>query len=90
MSRRANHGSVPAPTLDDHSLFVDELVKLVQTIVNESGDPQGFDARQWVTKWLATPLPALGERRPIELTTTQADRELLKRLLRRAQAGVYS
>ncbi|WP_425601694.1 antitoxin Xre/MbcA/ParS toxin-binding domain-containing protein [Dyella subtropica] len=90
MSHRSNQDSVPASTHDGHSSFIDELVKLVQTMVYESGDPHHFDAKQWVTEWLSTPLPALGGRKPIEFTNTQDDRELLKSLLRRTQSGAYS
>ena len=46
--------SLPPPVLTD----------LVQQIVMESGNPEGFDAEAWLQEWLAAPLPAFGNRRP--------------------------
>jgi len=40
------------------------LTDLVQQIVMESGNPEGFDAEAWLQEWLAAPLPAFGNRRP--------------------------
>ena len=34
------------------------LVGQVQQMVDESGDPEGFDAAAWVAQWLEKPLPA--------------------------------
>ncbi|MFL9875830.1 MbcA/ParS/Xre antitoxin family protein [Paraburkholderia megapolitana] len=39
-------------------------------MVAESGDPIGFDARQWLNRWLREPVPALGGRLPVEFLHT--------------------
>lgn len=47
--------------------FLAKLVAQVKTILAESGDLElvkGFDADAWVARWVAEPLPALGERHP--------------------------
>jgi uncharacterized protein (DUF2384 family) len=69
---------------------VEKLVAQVQTMVEESGNPNGFDAGRWVQGWLQKPLPALGGRRPVEYMSTQEGRELVAQLLAMAQSGAYA
>ena len=66
------------------------LVGLVQQIVEESGDPEGFDATAWVGQWLEQPLPALGGAKPSEYMDTNIGQDLIAQLLRQAQAGTYA
>jgi uncharacterized protein (DUF2384 family) len=66
------------------------LIAQVQTMVEESGNPNGFDAARWVQEWLQKPLPALGGKRPVEYMSTQEGRELVGRLLAMAQSGAYA
>jgi uncharacterized protein (DUF2384 family) len=66
------------------------LIAQVQTMVEESGNPNGFDAARWVREWLQKPLPALGGKRPVEYMSTQEGRELVGRLLAMAQSGAYA
>lgn len=65
------------------------VVATVQRIVEESGDPDGFDARQWVREWVHEPLRTLGGTRPIDLLQTDEGLDEVLRLLRQAQAGTY-
>ena len=67
-----------------------ELAAQVQAVVDESGDPEGFDAAKWVRRWLQTPLPALGGKRPAEYMSTSEGRQLVSRLLAMAQSGAYA
>lgn len=66
------------------------LVGLVQSMVEESGEPEGFDAAQWLRRWIQIPVPALGGRTPADMLGTAAGQEEVARLLRQAQAGVYA
>jgi uncharacterized protein (DUF2384 family) len=66
------------------------LIAQVQTMVEESGNSNGFDAARWVQEWLQKPLPALGGKRPVEYMSTQEGRELVGRLLAMAQSGAYA
>ncbi|MGO4505256.1 antitoxin Xre/MbcA/ParS toxin-binding domain-containing protein [Dyella sp. 2YAF14] len=68
----------------------DKLVTEVEAIVNESGDPHGFDAAAWVDNWLHQSVPALGGRTPAQHLETDDGFALLIRLLRQSQAGTYS
>lgn len=71
-------------------LGVARLVGQVETIVNQSGNPDGFDPARWIGNWLAAPHPALGGRVPAEFVSRAAGRELLEALLGRTQSGAYS
>lgn len=65
------------------------LIGQVQAMVEESGDPEGFDAALWVARWLERPLPALG-RCPAEFMDTHDGQRLVSDLVARMQSGTYS
>jgi len=67
-----------------------KLIGQIQSMIEESGDPEGFDAAQWFDQWLDKPLAALGGRTPSEFMSTAEGRELLSRLLATAQSGAYA
>ena len=69
---------------------VQELAALVQRMVDESGDPVGFDAHAWTTRWLHRPLPALGGVCPVEYMKTPDDRAIVKTLILSMQSGAYN
>ena len=71
-------------------LCVARLVGQVQNIVDESGDPQGFDATAWVSRWLNEPLPALGGVRPLDLLDTTAGQALVSNTLAQIHSGAYA
>jgi len=70
--------------------FTAKLVEQIETMIAESGDPEGFDAALWVDEWVNKPLPALGGRAPCELIGSAEGRAWLSRLLATAQSGTYS
>jgi putative toxin-antitoxin system antitoxin component (TIGR02293 family) len=66
-----------------------KLVGQVQTLVHESGDPQGFDAARWLAQWLERPIPALGGRLPAEYMDTLEGQQIVAGLLERT-GGAYA
>lgn len=66
------------------------LTVLVQSMLNDSGDQTGFDARAWLDHWLTGVIPALGNRRPIDVLNEPDGLEVVRSLLLRAQSGAYS
>ncbi|MEK6346349.1 MAG: antitoxin Xre/MbcA/ParS toxin-binding domain-containing protein [Burkholderia sp.] len=66
------------------------LIGQVQSMVEESGEPSGFDAAQWVAQWIERPNPALGGGAPAELMDTVAGQELVGAVLARMQGGAYA
>jgi len=71
-------------------LGIARLVGQVSTVVQESGNPEGFDAAKWVAAWLDRPLQALGGKRPAELMDTADGRGIVSDLVARMQSGVYA
>ena len=66
------------------------LVGQVQAMVEESGNPKGFDSAQWVAHWLELPLPALAGVRPAQLMDTAEGQGIVSNLLARVQSGAYA
>ena len=66
------------------------LIGQVQTMVCESGDPEGFNAADWVARWIDRPLPALGGLRPAELMDTYDGQALVSSMVARMQNGAYA
>ena len=62
----------------------------MQVMVDESGDPEGFDAAKWVSSWLERPLPALGNRTPAEFMDTSEGQQVVANLLASARSGVFA
>lgn len=71
-------------------LGIARLVGQVSTVVQESGNPEGFDAAKWVAAWLDRPLQALGGKRPAELMDTADGRGIVSDLVARMQSGAYA
>ena len=71
-------------------LAVVRLIGRADTMVQESGDPVGFDAPRWTAEWLQHPHPALGGRTPGELLDTADGRALVTDLLAQQQSGAYA
>lgn len=53
-------GQEPPSSDEGRMLGIASLIAQIQTMIEESGDPLGFDAENWVARWLDRPLPALG------------------------------
>src|SRR5207253_9865541 len=67
VNRRARESKNLSPEDSERVLGMARLVGQVQSMVNESGDPRGFNAAEWVARWLEEPLAALGGQKPVEL-----------------------
>lgn len=71
-------------------LGVAKLIGQVEAIVAEAGDPQGFSAPEWISRWLREPLPALGGTAPIDLLDTMEGQAMVAEALARIQSGAYA
>ena len=67
-----------------------DLLAKVTLMVEKSGNPEGFDAVAWLSRWLADPVPALGGARPIDLIGTTEGRELVATTLDQMLSGAYA
>lgn len=66
------------------------LVGQLEAIIEEAGDPEAFDARSWMSRWLTEPLPALGNARPIDYMDTMEGQHLVSRTLAQIVSGAYA
>jgi putative toxin-antitoxin system antitoxin component (TIGR02293 family) len=67
-----------------------KLVGQVQVMVEQSGDPTGFDAAKWLGEWFERPLPALGGKCPAEYMDTSEGQQLVSSLIAKMQSGAYA
>lgn len=96
---RIARSSISRKAREERSLSIDEsaraiglarLIGQVQSMVEESGNREEFDAAKWTAEWLESPLPALGGRRPAEYMDTDAGQAIVSNLLARTTSGAYA
>ena len=90
VERKARESKPLSPDESSRVLGIGHLVGQVQRMVEESGQPEGFDAAAWVARWLEKPVPALDGMRPAELMDTTEGQGIVSNLLSRTQSGAYS
>jgi putative toxin-antitoxin system antitoxin component (TIGR02293 family) len=88
--RRAKYNQPLSSSDSERILGVARLVGLVSRMVEESGDCEGFDAAEWVGRWLRRPHRALGGKRPSDYLDTMDGQSFLFMLLQRQQSGAFS
>jgi len=66
------------------------LIDMVQTMIEQSGEPTGFDSARWVSAWLTKPLPALAGETPASYMDTFEGQKLVAKLLAMSQSGAYA
>ena len=89
-NRKVKQQQILAPEESERVVGLAKLVGQVQAIVEESGDPAGFDAEAWTRRWLHEPLPALGGVAPVTLLDTMEGQALVSQALSRIQSGAYA
>ncbi len=66
------------------------LTDLVQQIVMESGNPEGFNAEAWLQEWLAAPLPAFNNHSPWDVLQEPGGLALVQSTLLQIQKGSFA
>lgn len=90
VERKLRDGGHLGQAESERILGVVRLIGQVRRIVEESGDPTGFDAPLWVATWLRTPVPALGGRPPMQYMDTAEGRAVVAQLVEQMQSGSYA
>lgn len=88
MYRRTTRGLPLLRAEASRVLGLHHLVDEVQSMVEESGNPEGFDTGHWLCNWLHEPLPALGGRLPAEYMKTFEGQQLVSAIVARMRARV--
>lgn len=90
VDRRAREDKALTPDESSRVLGLARLIGQVAVIVEESGNPLGFDPAAWVASWMETSVPALGGHRPGHFMDTAEGQSLVSQLVARMQSGAYS
>lgn len=90
VNRKAARDEALSADESERVIGIARLVGQLQAIVEESGDPQGFDAPLWLSQWLREPLPALGGIQPMNLLDTMEGQTLVSETLAKVQSGAFA
>lgn len=90
VNRKAAQGETLSADESERVIGLARLVGQVQAMVEESGEPENFDAAAWLSQWLRQPVAALGGERPMDLLDTMEGQGLVSRTLAQMQAGAYA
>ncbi len=90
VNKKVKQGGTLSPEESERVVGFAKLVGQVEAMVQDSGDPAGFDAHAWLARWLTEPLPALGGVRPADLVDTMEGQGLVSAALSRMQSGAYA
>lgn len=90
VNRKAKTNAQLSPAEGERVLGVGRLLGQLQTMVQESGNPDGFDAPAWLSAWMSAPVPALGGARPLDLIDTMTGQALVSQMLAQMQGGAYA
>jgi putative toxin-antitoxin system antitoxin component (TIGR02293 family) len=90
ISRKEKDATLLSKDESERVLGVETLIGMVQTMVEQSGEPSVFDAARWVANWLTKPLPALAGATPASYMDTFEGQKLVAELLSMSQSGAYA
>ena len=88
-TRKLSNDSKLSIEESERTLKLMSFIGQVQRMVNESGNPSGFDAAKWTARWLGEGNPALGGATPESYLDTAEGRRLVSQLLSQLQSCAY-
>jgi putative toxin-antitoxin system antitoxin component (TIGR02293 family) len=91
VEKKASSGELVSGSGGQAALGMARLIGIAQDLVSNSTarQAQGFDAAQWLGRWLERPQPSLGGRTPAELIDTPTGVEVVAKLLGAIESGAY-
>lgn len=90
VKRKTARKEALTPEMSARLLGVEKLIGQVEVMIEESGDPTGFDAAKWVAQWIETPTAALGGKTPATYLVNEEGFGIVSNLLARMQSGGYA
>ncbi|MQR01456.1 DUF2384 domain-containing protein [Glaciimonas sp. GS1] len=90
VNRKASRDEELSTEDSERVVGMSNLIGQVQAMVEQSGNPAGFDAAKWVAHWLEEPIPALGGECPASYMDTMEGQKLVSNLLSMMQSGAYA
>jgi putative toxin-antitoxin system antitoxin component (TIGR02293 family) len=90
VNKKARQNQTLSPGESERVIGLARLVGQMEAAIQESGNPEGFDAAAWMSNWLNEPVPALGGARPIDLVDTMEGQALVSTTLAQLRSGAYA
>jgi len=90
VNKKARQEHTLSPAESERVIGIARLVGQLEAMIEESGNPEGFDAVAWMSGWLQEPLSSLGGARPIDLMDTMEGQALVSTALAQMQSGAYA
>lgn len=90
VNKKAKQAHTLSPAESERVIGIARLVGQLEAMIQESGNPKGFDAVAWMSRWLQEPLSSLGGARPIDLMDTMEGQTLVSTALAQMQGGAYA
>jgi len=92
IDRKARGAGTLSPAESERVIGLARLIGQVEEMVKGSRSPEAesFDVREWISRWLQEPLPALGGVRPIDILDTMEGQALVSRALAQIEGGAYA
>jgi putative toxin-antitoxin system antitoxin component (TIGR02293 family) len=90
VKRKIAQDQLLSPDQSERIIGLQKLIGQVETMVTESGNPQGFDPAKWIASWLDTPCPALGGDKPADYMDTIEGQRIVANQLAMMQSGAYA
>jgi putative toxin-antitoxin system antitoxin component (TIGR02293 family) len=90
VNKKAKQNQALSPGESERVIGFAKLVGQLEAVVQESGNPEGFDAVAWMSRWLNDPVPALGGARPLDLMDTMEGQALVSTTLAQIESGAYA
>lgn len=90
VNRKASRDEELSAEDSERVVGMSNLIGQVQAMVEQSGNPEGFDAAKWLAHWLEEPIPALGGECPASYMDTMEGQKLVSNLLAMMQSGAYA
>lgn len=90
INRKSANNENLSPAYSERVVGLAKLIGQVDLMVKRSGDPEGFDAATWVSRWLEQPIPALGGKMPADFMDTSSGQEVVSNLLSMMESGAYA
>ncbi len=90
INRKAARDQTLSTDESERVIGVAKLIGQLVAMIEDSGDPGGFDVAAWLSRWLGEPLLALGGRLPLDLLDTMEGQALVGATLARMQTGAYA
>lgn len=87
-TRRSRNDENLSIDQSERVLRLKSLIGLAQKLVNQFGNPSGFNTPQWVGEWIETPIPALANAKPADYLDTGEGVKLVESTLMRTVTGV--